>query len=148
MVRKTRGKDPARNLTPQERTEFARKAAVARWTKKGGIMARDEQNVFERVRLAMETLCGLGLAGQGTLSTRLKIAAETIVWLRMDDFPTEELKQKYTEVMWHFTREEPSAERGSIGTTMDVLTEDEQQEVARKFLDLYTAVCRLEGTLF
>jgi hypothetical protein len=50
--------------------------------------------------------------------------------------------------MWHFTREEPSAERGSIGTTMDVLTEDEQQEVARKFLDLYTAVCRLEGTLF
>ena len=90
---------------------------------------------FERVHNAVETLCG-----PGTLHDRLKDAANILIALLMEDFPTEEQRQGYADAMWHLTREDPAGQRGSIGTTMDALTEEEQQTAVRKILALYASV--------
>jgi hypothetical protein len=89
----------------------------------------DTYNVFERIYNGMSTLCS-----EGTLSERLKSVLLTIAPLRAEEFP-ETMRADFTMIAQ------------GIRAARDSKTNNGPwEDLAKKYLELYTKVARLNGT--
>ena len=88
----------------------------------------ERHKCYEKVRRAVDILGGAGAPSQ-----RLEDAIGMLTPTQIDDYPTEELKRRFTEVTWALAKEEVP------------ITQDGHARIAAKIVDLFEGICRLNS---
>jgi hypothetical protein len=94
-----------------------------------------------------EKLYGAVLAlvqSDSTLQDRVASAYRAMHMLTREDFPDEELQEKYARLVHAWRPREPGGLEGSVAPSPALLSPDQARAMAETLLLLYTEVTRLE----
>ena len=78
--------------------------------------------------------------GAGRIRDRLQDAALVLIRLRPEDFPEGEMRRSFIGIKDDLTFQPPVADEGSIAATLNLTSEDDMREIARRVVALYHAV--------
>jgi hypothetical protein len=90
----------------------------------------------ERLWLAVEALA----SGHGSLQSRLGDAGQTLVPLRLADFP-DELQSSFQELMERLSNKSALKEEGAVASTTSQMSDEDAEDVAKRIVELFDQVC-------
>ena len=81
------------------------------------------------------------LVGAGDVKERLKVATMALVLIFPDDFPAGHLRDEYADIRQALTwlPPEEGSEQGLLESTLEALTEEEADALAKSLFSLYTS---------
>lgn len=87
------------------------------------------------------------LIDSGDIRDRLKFAGQYLTILRLQDLDglPEDLRQQLDDIHLAYTAHEPLGGEGSISRSVDLMSDDQANELARKILAAYSEAAQLYG---
>ena len=80
------------------------------------------------------------LASEGTLKFRLACAAEYLIRLKAEDFPDDELRSRFSEIVQKLTAQEPQRDEGSLQASVAAMNDQEVSHIAEEIVSIYADI--------
>lgn len=101
--------------------------------------------VYEKLWVALSSLIR-----SGSIQDRLFSASSNLVILQPEDFPISQwsdvdLRGTFSEMMQALTRAEPEGSEGTLRAAMNIMSDEEAEQWARKIFWLFTEIAEIEA---